>query len=298
MAEPKRRAAVAERAARAGGEVALESFRGRLDVETKRDKNDLVTAADLAAQRAVVATVEEAFPGEVFVCEEDDGGGGDAASNGGANAGSDGTPDDTSGGGPVFREAVPETGPAWVVDPIDGTANYVRGSRLWTTSVAALVDGTPVGAATHQAGLSDTYAVGPEGVRRNGDALTVSDRTDPETFAVGLLGWWPIGERDPYVAAFEAAVDRFGDVRRIGSMQTVLAMVAEGSLEAAFVAARPAPWDAVAGALLVRRAGGIVTDPDGDPWTREAAGLVASNGPAHEMVCEAARQSARRADGV
>jgi len=267
------RAAVAERAARAGGTVARERFRQGVDVETKADKNDLVTAADRDAQQQVVATVRREFPEEPFLCEESEGGGEVRV------AGLDAV---------ERREAVPASGPVWVVDPVDGTANYVRGLRYWATVVAALVDGEPVGVATYLPAQGDSYTAGPESVTRNGDPVRVSDRTDPETFAVGAVGRWP---REPGGASLDDLGARFGDVRRVGSMQATLALVASGSLEGAVATGRPHPWDSIAGAELVRRAGGTVTDLRGEPWTHDSTGLVASNGRAHERLREAVSES-------
>jgi len=79
-------------------------------------------------------------------------------------------------------------------------------------------------------------------------------------------------------------------------MQGVLALVAAGSLDAAFMPRRPHPWDAVAGVHLVRRAGGTVTALDGEPWTPERTGLVVSNGERHGAVREVALLGADRDD--
>lgn len=268
MAEWTRRATLAERAARAGGAVGCQRFRDELAVETKADKNDLVTEADREAQRQVLATVHEEFPNDPFVCEE-------AA-----------TPPGTSREGFALREEVPADGPAWVIDSIDGTANYVREFQMWTTSVAALVDGDPVGVASYLPALGDVYAAGDERATRNGEVISVSDRTDPETFAVGLLGRWPSTPSEEYADLFRTAGDRFGDLRRLGSTQATLALVAAGSLDAAFMLARPQPWDAIAGVHLARNAGGTVTDISGDPWHTDSQGLVVSNGGTHETVRE------------
>ena len=126
MTDAIRRAALAERAARAGGVVARETFREDLPVETKADKNDVVTEADRDAQRQVVATIRNEFPEDTLVCEEEA----------------------TRSGDGQLQKELPDSGRAWVVDPIDGTANYVRGIRFWGTSVAAVVDGDPGGVAT------------------------------------------------------------------------------------------------------------------------------------------------------
>ncbi|MFB6309129.1 MAG: inositol monophosphatase [Haloarculaceae archaeon] len=270
MTDAHHRAAIAERAARAGGIVARESFRGSLAIETKANKNDVVTAVDRDAQRQVLSTIREEFAGDPFVCEEDV---------------VPPTPDGEDEA--VLIDSVPESGPAWIVDPIDGTANYVRGNRTWATSVAAVDDGEAVAAATHLPSLGDTYAVGPDGGTRNGDELAVSDRTDPETFAVVPVGWWDMDERGEFVRLFEALVERFGDARRIGSFQTTLAMVADGSLDATVATMSASAWDTVAGVALIRAAGGTVTDIHGDPWHHDSEGLVASNGHAHEVAVEA-----------
>ncbi|MBV0903285.1 inositol monophosphatase family protein [Haloarcula salina] len=275
MTDAHHRAAVAERAARAGGVVAREGFRGSFSVESKANKNDLVTELDRDAQRQVVATVRAEFPTDAFLCEE---------------------PVTTLGAGENAEGAtevddVPERGPAWIVDPIDGTANYVRGMRLWATSVSAVVDGEPVASATYAPSQGDLYAVGPESATRDGTELAVSDRTDPETFAVAPVGWWDRDERGEFGSLCTAIAERFGDVRRLGSFQLTLAHVADGALEG-LICTRPMnPWDTVAGVQLVRRAGGTVTDLDGEPWSHDSAAMVASNGEAHDALVAAGNEA-------
>lgn len=270
MTDEAHRAALTERAARAGGVVARELFRQNIDVETKSDKNDLVTEADRDAQLQVLSTIEQEFPSATLVCEEDV------------------EPVGTSSEFELV-DSVPETGDAWVVDPIDGTANYVRGIRFWATSVAAVTDGEPIGAATYLPSQDDIYTAGPESVSLNDTSMSVSDREDPETFAVGLNGWWPVEAREEYVSLFERAISTFGDIRRIGSMQSVLALVAAGSLDAAFMPRRPHPWDSLAGVHLIRRAGGTVTDIYGNEWDKDSDGLVVSNGQAHDVLLDVVR---------
>jgi len=259
---------VAERAAQAGAEVAEAAFRRPMGVETKSGPADFVTDADRNAQEAVVDVLRRADPDGAVVAEEDDGRG-DAATDAAAEISTDGT--------------------AWIVDPIDGTRNYVAGSRVWATSVAAVVDGETVAAATLMPAYGDDYALGPDGVTRNGAPVTPSEFDDPAAFSVATLGWWPPDERGAFERLCGAIGDRFGDLRRLGCAQAALAMVASGELDGV-VGTRPmAPWDAVAGAAMIERAGGTVTDAEGDPWRHDATGLVASNGTAHETLLEAAR---------
>ncbi|MFB6081846.1 MAG: inositol monophosphatase [Halanaeroarchaeum sp.] len=264
MSERARRVAVAERAAKAGAAVAADSFRQGLDVETKSGKNDVVTRADRDAQERVIATIHETFPGETVVGEEGDG-----------------------------PKAVPREGPAWVVDPIDGTANYVRGNATWGTSVAAMVDGETVAAANVFPVLDDVFVAEQGETRLNGERASVSGRSDPETFAVEPSAWWPREHRDEYAAAFRDVVERFGDARRHGCSQASLSMVASGQLEGVLSNRALHPWDSVAGVFMIRQAGGTVTDLAGDRWSPADEGLVASNGTAHEEVVAAARAAER-----
>lgn len=260
-------ASLALAAARAGGESAHEQFRTTVGVETKAHKNDLVSAADREAQDAVTARLRASSDAPI-IGEEDE-----------------------------QPTAIPETGSAWVVDPIDGTANYLRGLPLWTTSVAAVEDGDPVAGATVMPALEAVYVAGTDGTRLDGEPVTVSERDDIETFAVGVLGWGPFGDREAYATLARAVVESCGDMRRFGSMQTALAFVASGGLDAAITTRTPNPWDSMAGAQLIRQAGGTVTDVHGDRWTHGSEGLVASNGESHDAVVAVARQVVESTDG-
>ncbi len=255
------RASVAERAAIAGSEVAFEAFRTGIDVEIKSGKTDVVTQADRDAQRRVIEVIRESHPEDAIVGEEED----------------------------ELKE-VPDTGAAWVVDPIDGTNNFVRDVQIWATSVAAVKDGEAVAAANVLPALGDTYVAGDGEVTRNGEPVSVSHRSDPETFAVVPTIWWGFDERDQYAAACEAIVERFADMRRYGCAQAALSMVASGQIEGAITNVTVNAWDSVAGVHLIRQAGGVVTDVHGDRWEPGCDGLVASNGEAHDVVLEAAQE--------
>lgn len=252
------RATIAERAAHAGAAVAEDGFRTDLAVETKTDKTDVVTEADRAAQRRVIEVIHESFPGEPIVGEEDD-----------------------------EAKTVPATGPAWIIDPIDGTNNYVRDVPVWTTAVAAVVDGEPIGAANILPALNDQYVTDCETTTFNGESVTVSDRSDPETFRVTPLIWWGRDRRDEYAAVCREIVHRFGDLVRPVCAQYVLSMVAAGQLDGAITNVVPNPWDTVGGVAMIRAGGGTVTDVAGDRWVPGATGLVASNGTAHEELQDA-----------
>ncbi|MUW15639.1 inositol monophosphatase [Halorubrum sp. CBA1125] len=259
MTDADERVVVAERAARAGGRVAHEHFRSDIPVETK-DETDVVTEADRAAQRVVIESIRESFPDDAIVGEEED-----------------------------ARKTVPETGAAWVIDPIDGTSNYVRDIPIWGTVVAAVVDGEPVAAATVCPALDDVYTADADGAYRNGDPIAVSDVADPRRTTVGLTLWWGFDARDEYANACEAIVRRFHDMRRLGAAQVVLPTIAAGGLEGTLANLRAAPWDSVAGVFMIRQAGGRVTDLEGNRWRHDSPGIVASNGHLHDEMLAAAR---------
>jgi myo-inositol-1(or 4)-monophosphatase len=262
------------RAAEAGGDVAMDRFRSGLAGETKGGAErvvnavDVVTEADRDAQRRVVERIREDRSDGVVVGEEND-----------------------------ERATVPDRGLAWVIDPIDGTYNYVRDMVYWATCVAAVRDGVPLAAATVLPALGDRFVADTGDVTFDGRAVTVSDRTDPATFVVTPIALPPYGRRRAYGAGIGDLFERFGDVRRIGSIQITLALVASGALDGTVTASTTNPWDTVGGVHMVRLAGGTVTDADGDPWTPASRGLVASNGNAHDELLAVA-QGLDGADGA
>lgn len=296
---------LAECAATAGAERALDSFREALTVETKSGPMDAVTAVDRAVQRVVVETLRADSSAPV-VAEEDV-----------ARV-------DT-------RESVPAAGPAWIVDPIDGTRNYVAGNRNWAVAVAGVPDcgrlgrgadsgdATPGDAATNAAGdgtdrapvgsrptpgvvsvtacpaLGERYVGKPgatgdsgesdgPGVLRGGTPATTSERSDPGAFAVNPIFGTRPRDRRSLPAVAEAVMDDLGDLRRIGCAQLALAGVACGELEACVSTRELNDWDAVGGVELIRRAGGTVTTLSGARWSPGDGSLLASNATAHDEL--------------
>jgi len=277
-ADANARADLAERAARAGGAVAEGFFRRNVAVETKTGKTDVVTRADHDAQRQVVAAIRTEYPEDAIVGEESLP---RSATNGGGEQSDPPEADEL--------KQVPDAGPAWIIDPIDGTNNFVRDVPLWATSVAAVEDGEAVAAANVLPVLGDTYTADADGAYLDGEPISVSDETDPAAMVVCPTIWWPTDRREEYAVACRETVERFGDLRRHGSAQAVLSMVAAGQLDGVFTNVDANPWDTVAGALLVERAGGTVTDIHGEPWRHDSRGLVASNGEVHGELLAAAQ---------
>lgn len=259
------RSDVAYEAAVEGSEVAHDLFRTELDVETKDSKMDFVTRADTETQQRVIDVIRNEYPDATIVGEEED-----------------------------ELKSVPADGNAWVIDPIDGTTNFVRGTQLWTTTVAAVRDHETVAAVTVAPALGDTFAADSDGVTLNGDPISVSTRTDLDRFTVAPILRYG-SERDrQFGDLLRELLLRFGDLRRFGCAQVTLGMVACGALDAAVSPQPdPNPWDTIAGIAMVERAGGSVTDIEGGPWKPGCEGLVASNGNVHDEIVETVRRTVR-----
>jgi myo-inositol-1(or 4)-monophosphatase len=246
----------AYQAASEGAEIAYRMFRTDLDVETKSSRMDFVTEADTEAQRRVIEVIHEEYSDATIVGEEED-----------------------------ELKSIPADGNAWVIDPIDGTTNFVHGIQLWTTTVAAVRDGEVEAAVTIAPALGDTYAANPDSVTLNGDPISVSETADRKQFIVAPILRYGADRDQAFGSLLDGLIRQFGDVRRFGCAQVTLGMVACGSLDAAVsTQPDPNPWDTIAGVRLVEQAGGTVTDIKGDPWTPRSDGIVASNGRSHEEI--------------
>jgi myo-inositol-1(or 4)-monophosphatase len=222
-----------EAAAIAGGRELLE-WRGRFQSREK-GAADLVTDADLASQAAIQRVVASKFPEHAFLGEE-------------------------STGEALSRYADQLT---WIVDPLDGTTNYVHGYPCYAVSVA-LVRGRDllVGAVFDPLADRCFSAASGQGARLNGSPIRVSGATRVEKSLVAI-SLPPRSRRDsPDLLDFMEAVHACRAVRRSGSAALNLAYVAAGWLDA-FWAYQIQPWDVAAGVLLVREAGGLVTGRNG-----------------------------------
>jgi myo-inositol-1(or 4)-monophosphatase len=228
---------VCEAAARAGGRV-LADWRGRFGVSQK-GRRDLVTEADVAAQREIRRIVLDAFPDHGFVGEES-------------------LPE---------METTPARpdGLRWIVDPLDGTTNYVHGFPAYCVSVAlARGDEVLVGAIFDPERDECFTARAGGGAFLDGRPIRAGATTDPEDALVAISFPPHVTGDSGAVADFLAVVPHVHSVRRTGSTAINLAYVACGRLDAFWVR-RIASWDVAAGLLLVAEAGGAVGPFAGGP---------------------------------
>ncbi|MGV9671347.1 histidinol-phosphatase [Gordonia sp. NPDC003504] len=199
-------------------------------------------------------------------------------------------PDDAVLGEEFGGEAM-LTGRQWIVDPIDGTKNFVRGVPVWATLIALLVDGVPVvGVVSAPALKRRWWAAAGLGAFSDFDGgevrrLSVSAVTDPASASLAfssLSGWADRGIREKFIAL----TDQVWRVRGYGDFYNYC-LVAEGAVD---IAAEPevSLWDLAALDILVREAGGTFTSLEGADGP-SGGSAVATNGLLHEGVLNALR---------
>ena len=222
-----------EQAARAGGRVLLQ-YRGKFSVREK-GKADLVTEADLASQDAIKSYLYQEFPDHGFLGEEDS---------------------DSAGNTPT-REFT------WVVDPLDGTTNYVHGLENYCVSVA-LQQGQQIIEGAIYDPIRDVCfrATRHQGAFRNEQPISVSPVEQLSESLVAASFPAHVDRGSPEIDRFAEIVYRCQAIRRLGSAALNLASLAAGRIDA-FWSTSLKPWDVAAGALLVEEAGGAVMDLNG-----------------------------------
>lgn len=251
---------VARDAVRAAAAVVSRRFGETVDVEFKGSAVDLVTEVDREAERAALAVLRRRTP-EVDLLSEEAG---------------EVSPREGDGGSFHLR---------WVLDPLDGTTNFVHGVPFVCVSLALCAGGEPVLGAILDPLRGDLYeAAAGAGVTRNGKPVRVSSRS-ALVEAVVATGWAAgrYGEYDPLLAEICRVAPRTRNVRALGSAALHLAYVADGRLDG-FWERRLNPWDVAAGLLMVREAGGRVTDRAGEPFRLDSPTILATNGLLHDEL--------------
>lgn len=184
------------------------------------------------------------------------------------------------------------SGLVFVADPLDGTTNFLHGVPQYAVSIAAQVDGELSAAAVVNVPSGELFtAAKGSGTRLNGQPVTVSTITDPKRALVATGFPFKGGEYvDEYLRMLPRIMRETSGIRRFGAASLDLAWVAAGRFEG-FWEITLAPWDIAAGILLIREAGGVVTDLAGAPIQVAHTGLVTGNPAMHAWLLEAIRSS-------
>lgn len=246
--------AVAEKAARAAGEVILKNLGGLSmgDIGSKQTA-DFVTRVDRESEERIIGILRSAFPGHAIFSEEslkEEGGG--------------------------YR---------WVIDPLDGTTNYIHGYPVFAVSIALEKNGEPVLGVILDPLREELFSAEKTGgAFLNGAPIKVSGARSMDNSLVAT--GFPFRRKemlDIYLRAFKRVFMRASGIRRAGSAALDLAYLAAGRFEGFFELGL-SPWDIAAGSLIVEEAGGVVTDFRGGHEYMSTGNIVAGNPAAHREL--------------
>jgi myo-inositol-1(or 4)-monophosphatase len=241
---------IAVKAARSAGSLINRAARN-LDIVAVREKaaNDFVTEVDKEAEQIIIRTLLEAYPKHSILAEE--------------------SGETHSGGKSDYQ---------WIIDPLDGTTNFLHGFPQYAVSIALSHKGVIAQAVVYDPGNNDLFtATRGAGAYLNDTRLRVSKRLQLKTALVGT--GFPFKEHkhlDAYLAMLRDIMQNSAGVRRAGSAALDLAYVAAGRLDT-FWEIGLAPWDIAAGSLLITEAGGVVGDLQGNDRYMKSGNIIGGN---------------------
>lgn len=254
---------IAVKAARSAGRLIVRNFENADTVQvSEKNKDDLVTNIDRECQRTIAETILHFYPDDRITGEEN--------SANTANTDSE-------------RE--------WIVDPIDGTTNFVKGIPHVAVSIAVKFKGETVAGCVYDPILDELFtAEKGSGAQLNDRKIHVSNRQSLNGTIIAVS--YPHRKRqylDEYRSMMNRAFDKCADLRRMGTASLDLAYVAAGRLDGYFEACLY-PWDFAAGELMVREAGGFVTDFSGKNDAYYENGSIVCGSPhVHRALLECIR---------
>lgn len=239
-------------ATKAGAEELRRFFNGKFVISNKEGINNLVTEADHAADKAILAVIHKEFPDHGIVSEES-------------------------------VEKVSESEYKWIIDPIDGTVNFANAIPICCVSIGLEHRGKMILGAVYNPIMEEFYfAERGHGATLNGNKISVSNKK--EVLRSCLVTGFPytyLDQPNGPLQVFERLIRQGIPVRRLGSAATDLCWVAAGRFDG-FYEHQLNAWDSAAGFLIVEEAGGKVTDLKGNPYSPFQPGIIATNGLIHE----------------
>lgn len=246
---------VARHAARDAGKILKDLF-GRVHHVKKKGRTDLVTEADIEAEKIIMDIIHKSFPQDGFVAEE---------------------------AGEQSRSA----SRIWIIDPLDGTINFAHDFPFFAVSIGLQVDGDVVLGVVFNPYMDEFFeAAKGSGAFLNGKAIHVSSTSDlvDSLLAVGFPYTL---HQDPHrvMDHMKKMSVRAQAIRRPGSAAIDLCYVAAGKLDGYWEEGLK-PWDTAGGMIIVREAGGIVSDYDGNPFSPDKGTIVASNPAIHAAMLD------------
>jgi myo-inositol-1(or 4)-monophosphatase len=238
-------------AARTGGEVLRRNFDGAEPLGVRdKGKNDFVTRVDREAEEAVVSLIRSRHPSHAILAEE--------------------------------SAASPGVEAEWIIDPLDGTTNFIHRYPCFATSVAVRVEGEVVAGAVYDPVRDELFTSSKgAGSKLNGAPIRVSDcRELSQSLLVTGFPFRSMKRLSQFLASFESFIHLSSGIRRDGSASLDCCYVACGRLDGFWECGLSA-WDIAAGSLLVEEAGGTVTDFEGRRGFLTSGDIVASTRDLH-----------------
>lgn len=241
--------------AREAGAILLQGY-GVAHTPERKGRIDLVTEFDRRSEALLLKRIGERFPGHAVLAEES------GAHPGAANA--------------TVR---------WVIDPLDGTTNFAHNYPFFAVSIGVEVEGLLTAGVVYDPVRDELFAAAAgAGATRNGTRIHVSDCDRIEDAL--LITGFPYDVREHperHVPLFEAFLTRAQGIRRDGSAALNLCYLAMGRFDG-FWEGDLSAWDVAAGVLLIREAGGLVTDYAGGPFTLQGRQVLAANARLHAAM--------------
>lgn len=251
----------AKSAANAAADVLLEYFQSGVSMRTKTASVDLVSDADVNAERAVASVIRDTFPDHQILGEEEESAAADAEH-------------------------------LWIVDPLDGTTNFAHGIPHFATSIAYYHNGKAVAGVVYNPVTKDWYtAEAGAGAFHNDRPMKVTDHTSLSEAVVGTGFYYDRGAMMEDTLAAVGALFRqnIHGIRRFGAASLDFAAVASGQFSAYFEYQLFA-WDFAAGRLLVEEAGGQTSDCEGNPLKIGPTTILATNRHLHQPTLDLIRR--------
>jgi len=247
---------IAVRAARRAADVIVRSM-NRLDSlqVSVKERNDFVTDVDRQAEAEIIATIRKSYPDHAFLAEESG----------------------RSGDGPV----------EWVIDPLDGTTNFLHGFPTFSVSIACRIRGRLEHAVIHDPMRQEIFTASRgDGARLENRRIRVSKQRGLEgaLIATGFPYRANLKHLDTYLGMMKAVMEHTAGIRRPGSAALDLAYVAAGRVDA-FWEIGLAPWDTAAGTLLIQEAGGRIGTLSGGEY-QQNGNVIAGTPRVYEALLE------------
>lgn len=238
------------------GKILLDGFGSDFKIDSKEGRNNLVTEYDKKSEKYIIDTISKAFPTHSFLAEE-------------------------SGKSQNFHT----DDIIWVVDPLDGTVNFAHNLPIFSVSIAAVKNNEILTGVVYHPILNELFvAEKGKGAFLNDKPISVSKNADLATsFLVTGFPYDPNTTHKKCICSFSDFIGMGIPVRRLGSAALDLAYVANGRFDG-FWEIKLNPWDVAAGILLVREAGGKVTQYDGTEAGINDESLVATNSLIHNDI--------------